>query len=815
MIRFSFVCLISIFTIYSGFGQSSQLKKGSKLFDEFKFVKALDAFIAAYEKEESAEALMGIVNSYKKMGALSEAEGYLKKLVELPDSRPVYKLNYGQALLSNAKYEEAIKAFKQYNALVPSDSRAKSFIEMADNYLVISKSQPEMQVVPLEINSPNDDYSPSFYKDGIVFTSDIGGVEADKIYEATGRPFGDLYFSPSDGDLKHTVSNLWGGKINTHFHESSTSFTADGKKVFFTRNSYFKRKGNPSTDDIIKLKIFSAEDTGRSDGEWELVDEIPFNDDDYAVLHPALSADGNALYFASDMPGGYGVTDIYVSYRVGSSWGAPENLGSKINSEGRDQFPFIADDGTLYYASDGIAGLGGLDVFSSKLNNGAWSTPKNMGAPINSNADDFGLIIETASQTGYFTSRRAGGAGLDDIYSFKRLDCIVLNGFVFDEVTGAGIANAAVVLRDESEQKILETTTDNDGLYSTCIEADNKYKAYVNHPVESAEAISEISTYDYKSKTAELKTGFSIVEEEVKETEVEEPEVVKEKPIEEIKEKVVEVEEKRVAETAPVVEAEPVIEEKPVSENVITTEPVTTATNNCYLSGRVFNKNNGDAVSNSKVTLQAQNGGAKETYTDSYGYYNLSVDMGNTYKIYATADNFYTANETLTIEAGNCDQNLDLAMEAIVMNQAVTLNNIYYDTGKSSIRQDAIPELEKLVSLLLDNPGIAVTICSFTDSTGDDSANLELSLRRANSVVDYLISRGVNSNRLTSKGLGESELINKCSNGVPCTDEQHQANRRTVFKVTGYDSGTLLSESQYFNKSNIYGTETTPITIDK
>jgi len=810
MIRFCFVCLISISTVFASFGQSAQLKKGLKLFDEFKFVKALDAFIAAYEKEESVDALTGIVNAYKKMGALSEAESYLEKLVALPESRPVYKLNYGQALLSNGKYEEALKAFKNYSALVPSDSRGKSFIEMADNYLVISKNKPEMQVIPLEINSPYDDYSPTFYKDGFVFTSDRGGVEADKIYEATGRPFGDLYFSPSDGNLKHTLSDLWGGKINTHFHEGSCAFTADGKKVFFTRNSYFKRKDNPSTDNVLKLKIFSAEDTGRQDGEWELVDEIPFNDDDYAVLHPALSADGNALYFASDMPGGYGETDIYVSYRVGSSWGAPENLGAKINTEGRDQFPFIADNGNLYYASDGIAGLGGLDIFSAQLNNGVWSTPKNMAAPINSSADDFGLIIETSSQTGYLTSRRAGGAGLDDIYSFKRVDCIMLNGYVFNEINGEGLANAAVTVKDESGQKILTTTTDADGLYNTCIEADNKYIAYVNHPTESAEATSEISTYDYKSKNAELKTGFNIIKEE--------------ETVEEIKEQIAEVEEKtnkeakeegKIAENEPITE-ELIEEEKPAVITEPVSTPATTVVESCYLSGRVYNKTNGDAISSSKVTLQAQNGGAKETYTDSYGYYSLSIEAGNTYKVYATVDDFYTANESVIVTADNCNQNLDLALEAIVMNQAVTLNNIYYDSGKSTIRQDAIPELENLVSLLNNNPGISVTICSFTDSRGKDSQNLELSQRRAKSVVDYLISRGVNANRLISKGLGESELINECANDVPCTDEQHQANRRTVFKVTGYETGALISESQFNNKSNnIYGTQTTPITIDK
>jgi len=271
-------------------------------------------------------------------------------------------------------------------------------------------ADPEMTVAALEMNSPYDDYSPSFYKDGFIFSSDRGGVDANKMYDVTGRPFCDLYFSPSEGDLQHSVSDLWGGSINTEYHEGN------GNKVYFTRDNYFKRKLTPSSDDIVQLKLFVAE-RENEEGKWEIVDEIPFNNDDYSVMHPSLSDDGNALYFASTMPGGYGESDLYVSYRVGSSWGTPENLGPEINSEGRDQFPFIATDGTLYYATDGIAGLGGLDIFKSRLVDGNWASPKNMGAPLNSNADDFGLIMETESRSGYFTSRRAGGSGLDDIYS--------------------------------------------------------------------------------------------------------------------------------------------------------------------------------------------------------------------------------------------------------------------------------------------------------------------------------------------------------------------------------------------------------------
>jgi len=715
------------------------------------------------------------------MGALNEAESYLQQFVNMPGSRPLYKLYFGQSLLSNGKYDEAMVAFKEYAELVPSDSRGQSFLSVADNYAKLNMGDPQCIVQELEMNSPYDDYSPCFFKDGFVFSSDRGGVEANKIYDVTGRPFSDLYFTPSDGELKHTASEIWGKKVNTPLHEGTCAFSSDGNKVYFTRDNFINRQCTPSSDDIVKLKVFTAV-RENEDAEWEVIDEMPFNNDDYSVMHPTISADGNALYFASDMPGGYGETDIYVSYRVGSSWGDPENLGSDINSEGRDQFPFIADDGILYYASDGLAGLGGLDIFKSTLIDGNWAAPKNMGAPVNSNADDFGMIMETASRSGYFTSRRAGGSGLDDIYSFRKTDCITLGGSVIDEASGDAVANARVIIKDEDGATVYEEDADSNGLFTTCLDAENKYTITASHEDYPNAGVEEISTYGMTERSTDLQVVMKTGKEE-----------------------------KEVADTTP------------VETNTTDMGDSNAANAGCAVSGRVFDNATGTGVESAKVTLQALTGGAQEVYADGSGYYSFTIDPGVEYKIYATATNYYTSSNGFTTSNEDCNKNLDLGMDAIEMNKAITLEHIYYDLGSANIRQDAVPDLEKVVTLMTENPGISVTLCSHTDSRGSDSANLELSQRRAQAAVDYIISRGIDASRITPTGFGESQLLNECSDGVACSEEQHQQNRRTEFKVTGYDSGILYSESKYgsgtnnsnIGSSDIYGTSSSPMLIDK
>ncbi|AXT52778.1 hypothetical protein D1818_18825 [Aquimarina sp. BL5] len=273
-------------------------------------------------------------------------------------------------------------------------------------------------VESLRINSKNSDYAPSFYKGELVFASSRNRKSMSVILqEHTNEPFLDLY-TTSKNIANKGISRLKGA-VNTKFHESSAAFSPDGKTVYFTRNNYSKRKFKRNTKGCVLLKIYKAD---YDNGKWRNVKELPFNSDEYSTAHPALSPDGKFLYFASDMPGSYGQSDIYVvAIHDDGSYGTPENLGSLINSPGRETFPFVSDKGTLFFTSDGHLGFGGLDIFMVLPEGQRDWAVYNMGAPINSPKDDFTFIISEENNMGYFASNRDGGKGGDDIYGFKQL----------------------------------------------------------------------------------------------------------------------------------------------------------------------------------------------------------------------------------------------------------------------------------------------------------------------------------------------------------------------------------------------------------
>ncbi len=270
----------------------------------------------------------------------------------------------------------------------------------------------------LPINSKNSDYAPSFYKGELVFASSRNTKSMSLILqESTNEPFLDLY-TTSKNIANRGVSKLKGA-VNTKFHESSATFSPDGKTVYFTRNNYSKRKFKRNAKGCVLLKIYKAD---YNNGKWKNVEELPFNSDEYSTAHPALSPDGKFLYFASDMPGSYGKSDIYVvAIHEDGSYGTPKNLGGLINSAGRETFPYVSDKGTLFFTSDGHVGFGGLDIFMVLPHEDTDWAVYNMGAPINSPQDDFTFIINEENKMGYFASNRAGGKGGDDIYGFKQL----------------------------------------------------------------------------------------------------------------------------------------------------------------------------------------------------------------------------------------------------------------------------------------------------------------------------------------------------------------------------------------------------------
>lgn len=460
----SFLFVFLLLNIGLTYAQGGALKRADKNFSKFNFERAATIYKRIVDKDPSnLAAKQKLADSYRLMNQSTEAEYWYGALAAIPNASPLNKYYYAFYLKENGKAEEAAKAFTEYKMLTPSDSRGVDNANKAATYTSLSTPNANYGVTPTNVNTAGYEFSPSYYKEGIVFIADRGpqGVVS-RTDNWTHRRFYNIMYAKKTGDA--TFDAVEANKDmtpNKKLHEGPVCFTEDGKTMYFTRNNYIKSKVYKSADKTVKLKIFKAT-YNESTNKWENYEGLPFNSNEYSVAHPALSKDGKRLYFASDMPGGYGESDIYVSYKEGETWGAPINLGSDINTPGMEMFPYVDENGDLYYSSNGKMGLGGLDVFTASYANGKWGNVTNLGAPVNSNKDDFGLIMAKDGKSGYFTSDRDGGMGLDDIYSFTRNPEQCIDGYVYDVKTNERIANATVLFKGQS------ITTDANGAFKYC-----------------------------------------------------------------------------------------------------------------------------------------------------------------------------------------------------------------------------------------------------------------------------------------------------------------------------------------------------------
>ncbi|MEW7290751.1 OmpA family protein [Aquimarina sp. 2304DJ70-9] len=509
LIHLSFCILISSM-VYS---QDKRLAKADENFNRFAFVDARKIYLQVAESGyESLDLFKKLGDSYYFNAKLNDAVPWYEKLTTnyAEEIDPEYFFRYSQSLKSAERYEEADKVMEKFNTLTGNDQRAEFFMNTRDYLKFIEMQSGKFRLLKLSVNSKYSDYAPSFSHQGeLIFASSRGGGGMSKtLHEWNEMPFLDLFASnilEANGILQ-TPKKLK-GKINTKFHESSTAFSKDGKTVYFTRNNYTKRKLKTSTQGTILLKLYRAT---LEDYKWTNIEELPFNSDEYSVAHPALSADGTKLYFASDMPGSKGLSDLYVIDINGDgSFGEPRNLGDQINTEGRETFPYISDSGRLYFASDGHIGLGGLDIFVAvPEESGEFSIPYNVGKPVNSSEDDFTFVLNESTKIGYFASNRAGGKGNDDIYSFRQTGELItecnqyVSGVVTDATSKEKLANAEVILMDENNNELQRTTTDQTGAYAFDLECANSYvvrAAKENYnPTEAILPTNNVLEYEHK-----------------------------------------------------------------------------------------------------------------------------------------------------------------------------------------------------------------------------------------------------------------------------------------------------------------------------
>lgn len=644
--------------------QSLSVRQADKKYNNYAYADAIKLYENAIKEGSTEEnVFQKLGNSYYFTGDLKQALKCYQELFAINRNQEAeYLYRYSQCLKSAGNYTKSDEILDIFSEKAPLDKRGILF-KKNRNYLDdIKANSGRYEIADAGINSKDSDYGSALIDNKLVFTSarDTGGI-IKKNFKWTNKSISALYSVDlmPDGSISNPVFFHKKG-LKTRFNESTPVFTKDGKTMYFTKNNSIKGKRGQSENKVTLLKLYKAI---LINDEWSNVQELPFNSDQYSVAHPALSFDEKILYFASDMPGTLGLSDLFkVSINNDGTYGKPENLGADINTEGRETFPFISNDNEIYFASDGRPGLGGLDVFVAKINNdGSFEEVQNLGEPINSKQDDFAFIINSKNRNGFFSSNRENSLGLDDVYRFTEIRKLVceqdLMGTVTDAETNQTLSNVTLSLFNEAYQFVAEVVSDQNGNYIfPNVKCGKKYF------IKTSKTDYEIKEVPIALKRINGKTTLAIA----------------------IQKKF-----------TPLVAKQVVVKTTKVNPVII-----------------------------------------------------KSIKVGT-----------------------------DLAkLLHIPMN--------FFDLGKATIKKSSEPQLQKIVDILNQYPTLKLDIRSHTDSRQSAENNMVLSEKRAQSTKNWLIQKGIDGNRLAAKGYGETKLVNRCADGVKCTEQEHQQNRRSEFIIT-------------------------------
>ncbi len=608
-----------------------------------------------------------------------------------------------------------------------------------------------------------------FYQTGIVFVSTRANGEVDP---KTNQPFFELFYADTDRNGIPLKPEPFSLEINSNVHEGPVAFSKNGNNIFFTRNNTKNGVTKADAQNRIGMKVYSGV---RGQYDWENITELSFNNDEYTVFHPTLSPDGTKLYFSSNMPGGFGGFDLYVSEKKGESWGKPMNLGANINTSKKEAFPFIHESGSLFFTSDGHKdNVGGLDMYMAKVGaDGEFLKAENLGDQFNSDKDDLGLILNTDGTRGYFTSDRTGGFGKDDIYFFEIKEglngtSVPLDGLVisYDETTKEPLADVSVKLLEGSPDGL----TSNGDLYDVML-------------MPSGAGANELSLKLVKKNNSALDKPDKITDKDG----------MAPLSLKSNKQYILLVAKKGYE------NEELVLSTIGKKEGSITTEVFMKRKTCADITGVIKMSKNNIVVPNALVKVT--NNCTKEvitTRTNSDGVYTVCLRDGCDYSIVAEKEGYEPSKAGKTPRivkdfTQTYTVNLDLnpingkGGSIVPTGTVIVLENIYYDFGKWNIRAGAARELDALSALMKRFPSMEIELSSHTDCRGSDDYNKDLSVKRAEAAHRYLVARGVDSRRIKPLGMGESIIRNKCKDGVDCSEEEHQYNRRTEIKIIRID----------------------------
>lgn len=611
---------ILILAIVSGHAQNKHTEKADNFFQSYQYVSAIEEYLKLTSTSKAdAYVYKKLANSYYNIFNMDEAaKWYAKAITKKQDAETYYK--YAQCLKSQGKYQEANQQMSTFADLEPNDQRAKEF-KANPNYIpALADKDKLFDIGQTNINSKEYSDFGAFLDDSNTLYFVSTRNTSNRTDKWVDQPYLDIYQTTrsTDGMLSE-AKNV--SELNSSFHDGPVTISSDGNTIFFARDGHaegaFKRDKKSNTR-VSQQGIYKAT---KVDGKWTNIQALPFNSKTYSVSHPSLSKDGKTLYFASNMPGGLGDTDIWKVSVNGTSYGKPENLGATVNTSDKEGFPFISDDDVLYFSSRGHQGFGGLDVY--KVDVKANSKAINVGSPVNTANDDFSFSYNTKHNAGYFSSNRDG---MDNIYTATPVCKAQLIAVVKDKTTGNVVSNANVEILDDKNNSIASKTTNASG---------------------------EVA-YD--------------------------------------------------------------------------------------------------------------------------------VNCNTTYKLQVSKLNYEIASATTTTTSGEQKVTLDLEpSEVIITDTEVILKPIYFDFNKSNITEQGARELDKLVAVMKQHSSMVILVKSHTDTKGSASYNLKLSEERAQSTVQYLISKGISKDRVSGKGFGFSEPKVDCKSN--CNDEQDSQNRRSEFMI--------------------------------
>lgn len=628
-------------------------KKAMKSFRLGKYENVIDYYKGVAGKQpNNSKANYYIAESYRLSNRIKEAEPFYAKAGGKGVNADSVKLYYAKSLQANAKYEEARNVLETLDSDTKDEKmkdRARKELDGLNYLDKLAQKKSYYKIKNLEaINTPFTEYAPVYSNNELYFTSSRSNA---RIYEATGTPFTDLYKAETNGANVNvnTITPLPSFINESNINEGCVTFTPDGKTMVFAKGNSGKRKGTSDVD--LYLSRFR-------NGQWSEPTPININQPDAWESTPAMSPDGRTLYFSSNRKGGFGGLDIYSAQMDGRGrFGKVRNLGPEINTAGAELFPYVSENGKLYFSSDGQPGYGMLDIFVVNRANGK-TVVENLGQPVNSPADDFGIFLFKADR-GFFTSNRDGGKGDDDIYTFINEDpnLRVVNYF---------LQGITYMIRKDSTREILPNT---------------------------------------------------------------------------------------------------------------------------------------------KVSLLGQDGDVMQDFvTGNDGKFLFRVYENENYSLLGETDGFITKRQAYTtigksvpLESlkeliTNITLDTILVLDRKERNKIFVLENIYFGYDSADIRRDAARELDKLVVLLNDNSDLRIEMGSHTDSVASEAYNIQLSQRRAESTVNYLIRKGIDPARLVAKGYGESKPIARNTNPDGSDNPAgRQRNRRTEFKIL--EIGELIKKT--------------------